>query len=159
MALSPVIPESQEHLPNFRTELWRKDRKKEFRNAIEKAFKSFSSKITGVLEIEYIEERYRPEYRNHYELFTKITSYNKIDAIEFAWNPLENIVEWKNISVREGGVGIGTQMKKMVECITQELYASKLVCVYILDRHYPFWEKQSDYTFDPTTSTAVKHFS
>lgn len=159
MALNPVLPESPEHLPNFRTELWRKDRKKEFRDVIETAFQRFSSKITGKLEIEYIEERYRPEYRNHYELFIKITSYNKIDAIEFAWNPLENIIEWKNISIIDRDVGIGTQMKKMVEFIAQELHASKLVCVYILDRHYPFWKKQSDYTFDPTTSTAVKQFT
>ncbi len=159
MTLTPSIPESSEHLPNFRTELWRKEQKKKFRDVIEKAFEKFSSTKTGKLEVEYTEERYRPEYMDHYYLYIKITSYNKINALEFTWNPLERAVEWKNISVLDKGIGIGIKMKEMVEFITQELRASKLVCVYILDRHYEFWEKQADYTFDPTTSTAVKYFS
>lgn len=145
---------TQQH---FKTELWRSEQKDSYTQILQSILKKYSTPQIGVLHIQEIKEKYDPSVEGCYFLFTSIAS-EKVQVYEIIWNPLTLELTWSIVLVRYKKEGIGTKLKEMTEELAQALHAKTLLCEGIFEEHKEFWEKQSDYEFDPIKNDAIKYF-
>jgi len=155
-----MILEKTSCQPDVENREWRQKQLVIYRHTLEEVLKKYSTKIVGVLCIKTLKERYFAQY-HHLSFFTSIISNGKMPICEFTWDPVTKEFEWINIVVTKKGIGIATQMRKMMEELASKLQARKLICSYIMEHHFDFWRTLRDegYDLNEVTGTAFKKIS